>query len=72
MKTQASNPRQKFGLLPLLLAGILTGILLGSAGRLFHIEETIFFIGIVRVFTTFTSLFSTFLSFMIPLLIISL
>lgn len=61
----------KLGLLPRLLAGILTGILLGSAGSLFHIEDSIFFIGMVRVFSTFTSLFSTFLSFMIPLLILS-
>lgn len=78
MKNQTPTPRHKFGfipkklgLLPRLLAGILTGILLGSIGRLFHIEETVFFIGMVRVFTTFTSLFSTFLSFMIPLLILS-
>lgn len=59
------------GLLPRLIAGILSGILLGLAGSLFHIEESSFFIGMVRVFSTFTSLFSTFLSFMIPLLILS-
>ncbi|BBF41658.1 proton/glutamate symport protein [Lachnospiraceae bacterium KM106-2] len=59
------------GLLPRLILGILAGILIGSTGSLFHSEQNIVFITIVRSFTTFTSLFSTFLNFMIPLLILS-
>lgn len=62
---------KKLGLLPRLAGGILIGIFLGSLGNLFHIEENLLFIGMVRTFSTFTSLFSTFLSFIIPLLILS-
>lgn len=61
----------KFGLLAKLLLGILSGILIGSLGTLLHIENTGFFISVVRLFATFTTLFSTFLSFIIPLLIVS-
>jgi len=59
------------GLLPRLLLGIASGMLIGSAGSALHMEGTLLFQGIVRLFATFTSLFSTFLSFLIPLLIIS-
>lgn len=62
---------KKFGLLPQLILGILMGMLLGSIGTVFHIEKNILFVGMVRLFTTFSSLFSTFLSFIIPLLILS-
>ncbi|MDO5292333.1 MAG: dicarboxylate/amino acid:cation symporter [bacterium] len=62
---------KKLGLLTKLLLGILSGMLIGSLGSLLHIENTIVFKSIVRAFTTFTSLFSTFLSFIIPLLIVS-
>lgn len=61
----------KFGLLPRLLLGIISGIVIGSAGSVLNIQDTLVFQGIVRSFTTFTALFSTFLSFLIPLLIIS-
>jgi len=61
----------KLGLLPRLILGILIGILLGSLGDLFHLKSSFLFIGMVRGFSTFTSLFSTFLSFIIPLLIVS-
>lgn len=59
------------GLLIRLLIGILAGMLLGSLGELLNIQDSIIFIGMVRIFATFTSLFSTFISFMIPLLILS-
>ncbi|MDO5519078.1 MAG: dicarboxylate/amino acid:cation symporter [bacterium] len=62
---------KKLGLLTKLLLGILSGMLIGSLGSLLHIENTIVFKSIVRAFATFTSLFSTFLSFIIPLLIVS-
>lgn len=62
---------KKLGLLTKLLLGILSGILIGSLGELLHIEDTVAFHGIVRAFATFTSLFSTFLNFIIPLLIVS-
>lgn len=61
----------KFGLLPRLLLGIVSGIIIGSAGSALNMQDTLFFQGIVRLFVTFTALFSTFLSFLIPLLIIS-
>lgn len=59
------------GLLARLIAGILTGTLIGLCGGWFGIADTTGFIVIVRLFATFTSLFSTFLSFMIPLIILS-
>jgi Na+/H+-dicarboxylate symporter len=62
---------KKMGLLPRLLLGIIGGIIIGSAGPFLNVQDTLVFQGIVRLFVTFTSLFSTFLSFLIPLLIIS-
>lgn len=62
---------RKPGLLVRLLLGIVCGMLLGSLGGIFHIQDQPAFIGMVRLFVTFTTLFSTFLSFIIPLLIIS-
>lgn len=62
---------KKIGLLPKLLFGMLIGILAGSFGTLFHMENHFLFTGVVRLFSTFTALFSTFLSFLIPLLIVS-
>lgn len=62
---------KKLGLITKLILGILLGILVGSLGKLLHIQNTVIFTGIVRGFTTFTSLFSTFLNFIIPLLIVS-
>lgn len=61
----------KFGLLPRLITGIIAGMAIGSLGSAFNMQDTLIFQGIVRLLTTFTSLFSTFLSFLIPLLIIS-
>lgn len=65
--------KRKIGLLPKLLVGIVTGILIGSLGNIFSLAGTakVAFDGFVRVVATFTSLFSTFLSFIIPLLIVS-
>jgi len=59
------------GLLVRLLAGIIIGTLIGSCGGWLGIADSNVFIIIVRLFATFTSLFSTFLSFMIPLIILS-
>lgn len=61
----------KLNLLPRLILGIIGGMILGSLGSWLNIQDTLIFIGIVRAFSTFTSLFSMFLSFIIPLLIIS-
>ena len=61
----------KLGLLPRLLVGILAGMLLGSMGSVLGIQDSLGFVIMVRAFSTFTSLFSMFLSFIIPLLIIS-
>lgn len=61
----------KIGLLPRLVLGILIGTILGSIGNMFGITDSVLFIYMVRCFSTFTSLFGTFLSFMIPLLIVS-
>lgn len=63
--------KHKLSLLTKLVIGILLGILIGSVGSLLHIQDSILFSGIVRMFATFTSLFSTFLNFIIPLLIVS-
>ena len=53
---------KQLGLLIRLIIGIIAGILIGMCGQWF---------GIIRLLATFTSLFSTFLSFMIPLIILS-
>ncbi|QNM04451.1 dicarboxylate/amino acid:cation symporter [Qiania dongpingensis] len=63
--------KRKLGLLVKLLLGILTGTLLGSLGHLLNIQDSMAFEGFVSLYVTFTSLFSTFLSFIIPLLIVS-
>lgn len=63
--------KHKMGLLVKLLLGILTGIILGSLGNVFGIQDSPVFEGFVRLYVTFTSIFSTFLSFIIPLLIVS-
>lgn len=60
-----------FGLLSRLLAGIVLGVLIGSLGGVAGFGETALFHGVIRALTTFTSLFSAFLSFMIPLIIVS-
>lgn len=62
---------KKLGLLTKLVLGILCGIFIGSLGTLLHIQDSTLFISVVRIFATFTSLFSTFLNFIIPLLIVS-
>lgn len=60
-----------FGLLARLLTGIILGILVGSLGGLAGFGNTALFHGIIRALATFNSLFSSFLSFMIPLIIVS-
>lgn len=60
-----------FGLLAKLLAGIVGGIILGSLGSWFGLQDAVAYEGFIRLLSTFTSLFSTFLSFLIPLLIVS-
>lgn len=60
-----------FALLIKLIAGIVIGTLIGLLGGWFGISKSIGYIGVVRLFATFNSLFSAFLSFMIPLIIVS-
>lgn len=62
---------KKLGLLTRLVIGIILGVFIGSIGNIFHISDSIVFKTIVRLFVTFTTLFSTFLNFIIPLLIVS-
>lgn len=62
---------KQLGLLIRLIIGIIAGILIGMCGQWFGIADTGFFVTIIRLLATFTSLFSTFLSFMIPLIILS-
>ena len=59
------------GILPKLLLGILIGILVGSLGNLFNVSDAPTFRLVIEISATFTSLFSTFLQFLIPLLIVS-
>lgn len=59
------------GILPKLLLGILIGILVGSLGNLFNVGDAPAFRLVIEIAATFTSLFSTFLQFLIPLLIVS-
>lgn len=59
------------GILPKLLLGILIGILVGSLGNLFNVSDAPVFRLVIEIAATFTSLFSTFLQFLIPLLIVS-
>lgn len=59
------------GILPKLLLGILIGILVGSLGNLFNVSDAPAFRLVIEIAATFTSLFSTFLRFLIPLLIVS-
>ena len=63
--------KKKLGLLTRLLIGITAGMLIGSAGDIFGVGDTFIFKGVIRLFVTFTTLFSTFLNFIIPLLILS-
>ena len=59
------------GILPKLLLGILIGILIGSLGNLFNIGDASVFRLVIELAATFKALFSTFLQFLIPLLIVS-
>ena len=59
------------GLLTRLLLGIIGGIILGSLGSWLGFHDAVAYEGMIRLFSTFTSLFSTFLTFIIPLLIVS-
>lgn len=62
---------KQLGLLIRLIIGIIAGTLIGLSGGWLGIADSTGFIAVVRLFATFTSLFSTFLSFMIPLIILS-
>ncbi len=64
---------KKLGLLPRLLLGIFAGGLIGSfVGGLAEGSFRTFMIFIVRIFATFNGIFGNFLSFLIPLVIVSL
>ena len=54
---------KQLGLLIRLIVGIIAGTLIGLCGGWFGIADSTAFIAVVRLFATFTSLFSTFLSF---------
>lgn len=69
--TLKSAKKRKLPLLPRLLIGIVSGIVIGSLGSVFGIADTPVFLGLMSVVQTFTNLFSTFLNFIIPLLILS-
>ncbi len=62
---------KQLGLLVRLIIGIIAGMLIGLCGGWFGIADTTGFVAVIRMLATFTSLFSTFLSFMIPLIIIA-
>ena len=62
---------KQLGLLIRLIIGIIAGTLIGLCGGWFGIADSTGFIAVVRAFATFTSLFSNFLTFMIPLIILS-
>ena len=55
---------KKIGLLPRLLLGILFGISIGLISKSIEMYQ------VVRIFTTFSSLFGNFLNFCIPLIIV--
>ena len=54
--------KNKFGLLPRIILAIILGILCGN----------VFPLPLVRVFETYNSIFSQFLGFMVPLIIVGL
>ncbi len=62
---------KQFKLLIRLLCGMAGGMLIGLAGGWFGVAQSGAYQMLIRLFVTFTSLFSTFLSFLIPLLIVS-
>ena len=62
---------KQLGLLIRLIIGIIAGTIIGLAGGWLGVADSVGFIAVIRAFATFTSLFSTFLSFMIPLIILS-
>ena len=62
---------KRFGLLGRLLIGIIAGVLLGSLGLVDSVGTSNVFRFFLRITATFTSLFSSFLGFLIPLIIVS-
>ena len=62
---------KQLGLLIRLIIGIIAGTIIGLSGGWLGIADSTGFIAVIRAFATFTSLFSTFLSFMIPLIILA-
>ena len=62
---------KQLGLLIRLIIGIIAGTIIGLSGGWLGIADSTGFIAVIRAFATFTSLFSTFLSFMIPLIIVA-
>ena len=63
--------KRRLSLLPRLMIGIGLGIFIGSIGQIFGVNEAAPFVYFVRFVATLTSLFSTFLNFVIPLLIVA-
>ena len=65
------NKKRRLGLLPRLMIGIGLGIFIGSLGQIFGVAGAAPFIFFVRLTATLTLIFSTFLNFIIPLLIVA-
>lgn len=63
--------KRRLPLLAKLIIGIGAGIIIGSTGKIFKISDTAGFVGTIRVISTLVNLFGEFLSFIIPLLIVS-
>lgn len=62
---------KQLGLLIRLIIGIIAGTIIGLTGGWLGIADSAGFVAVIRAFATFTSLFSTFLTFMIPLIILA-
>ena len=63
---------KQLGLLVRLIIGIIAGMLIGLCGGWFGIADTTGFVAVIRLLATFTSLFSTFLSFIIAFITVGM
>ena len=67
----AEKKRFKIGLLPQMLIGIVVGCLVGLIGPVFGVQENVAFSTVISLLVTFSDIFTQFLKFVVPLLIIS-
>ena len=63
--------RFKLGLVPQMLIGIVLGCLIGSIGPVFNVQDSTAFSLVISLLVTFSDIFTQFLKFIVPLLIIS-